>query len=171
MQHRGRAVPTKGRDHLPKPYEARLIDVNWRGAVVKNGLQLWHVDTDFFKSMIIARFTWPAGQPGRFWVPEDVTDDYCQQLTAETRVSKPSGASVWIRVRPENHFLDCETINFAMAQSLGYHRRTRAPGKTEVAKPEGEPQMPPAARVPPRPAVQKQMQPGPPRRGNWVTRW
>jgi phage terminase large subunit GpA-like protein len=170
MQHRGRAVPTKGRDHLPKPYEAKFIDVNWRGAIVKNGVQLWHIDTDFFKSMIMARFSWPADQPGRFWVPQDVTDDYCLQLTAESRVSKPSGASIWIKVRPENHYLDCETINFAMAQSLGFHRRTRGPSK--AAESASSTTSAAAVEAPPKPVVRKQMQPGPQsRRGNWVTRW
>jgi phage terminase large subunit GpA-like protein len=170
MQYRGTAVPTKGRDHLPKPYHSSPIDVNWRGVNVKNGLQLWHIDTDYFKTILMARFTWPEDKPGRFWVPQDVSDDYCSQVTAESRVLKPSGAATWIKVRPDNHYLDCETINFAMAQSLGFHRQAR--GTKKAATPAPDPQMPSSAVVPPRAPAPRQLQPGPPSRSkNWVTRW
>jgi phage terminase large subunit GpA-like protein len=171
MAHRSRAVPTKGHDRLSKPLQPSNIDVNFRGQTVKQGLTLWHIDSDYFKSWLAARLTWPVDQPGRFWVPLDVTDDYCSQITAESRVAKPSGAAVWVKVRNENHYLDCEAINTAMAQSLGIHRRVR-PSKEAPAPVAETPQMPPAAIAPPRPVAKKQFQPGPPRRSkNWVTGW
>lgn len=174
MEHRSRAVPTKGRDRLPKPLQPSLIDVTFRGKTVKNGLTLWHLDSDYFKSFLMSRLSWPDDKPGRYWVPEDVTDDYCQQLTAESRVAKPSGAAIWVRVRPENHYLDCEAINVAMAQSLGYHRRVRSSKEAAPAQAAAAPDMPPAAVVPPRtaPVLRKAYHPGPPSRTkNWVTRW
>lgn len=170
MQHRARAVPTKGRDRLSKPLVPSQIDVTFRGKTIPNGLTLWHIDSDFFKSWLMSRLSWPVDQAGRYWVPTNVTEDYCLQITAESRVAKPSGAAVWIKVRAENHYLDCEAINVAMAQSLGYHRRTGKP--KEVATPEKTPDLPPTDKVPPRQAPQRVMQPGPPsRKGNWVTRW
>jgi phage terminase large subunit GpA-like protein len=165
-QHRGRALPTKGRDRLNKPLQPSLIDVTFRGQSIKKGLQLWHIDSDYFKSWIMARLSWPADQPGRFWVPEDVSDDYCLQVTAESRVSKPSGQAIWIKVRPENHFLDCEAINVAMAQSLGFHRRIRARKTDEATATEQQPR---AAMPPPAPIPRRPMQP--PRRSNWTTNW
>jgi len=71
-------------------------------------------------------------------------------------------------VRAENHYLDCETIAVAMAQSLGFHRRVR---KSQAAQPSADrpPEMP--AIHPPGPAPKVQRQPGPPRRGNWSTKW
>ena len=36
------AFPTKGHDSLEKPIKATRIDVNYKGKVIKNGLQLWH---------------------------------------------------------------------------------------------------------------------------------
>lgn len=134
-QYRGRALPTKGRQRLNRPLQPSLIDVTFRGQTYKAGLQLWHIDTDYFKSWLMSRLSWPEDQPGRFWVPEDVSDDYCRQLTAETRVAKPSGQAIWIKVRPDNHYLDCEAINVAMAQSLGFHRRTRGRKKADAAEP------------------------------------
>jgi phage terminase large subunit GpA-like protein len=170
LRHR-RAVPTKGRDRLNKPLLPSLIDVTFRGQVHKKGLQLWHLDSDYFKSWVQGRLVWPEDQPGRFWVPQDVTDDYCMQLTAEARVPKPSGLAVWVKVRQENHFLDCEAINVAMAQSLGIHRR-RKPAVAETAESPVGPSSPSPSRPPP-PPRKPQRSPlgsGMPRR-NWTTNW
>jgi phage terminase large subunit GpA-like protein len=163
-----RAVPTKGRDRMLKPLSPALIDVTWRGKVLKQGLQLWHLDSDHFKSWIQQALLQPLEQrAGRFWVPSDVDEDYCLQMTAETRVQKPSGLAVWIRVRPENHYFDCEVINLAMAYSLGLHRSARK-AKSETTKPgEGTtPPDPPAPRAP----VPQQRRPAP-RVPNWVSGW
>jgi phage terminase large subunit GpA-like protein len=169
-----RAVPTKGRDRLNKPLQPSLIDVTFRGQVHKKGLQLWHIDSDYFKSWVQGRIVWPEDQPGRFWVPQDVTEDYCMQLTAEARVPKPSGLATWVKIRAENHYLDCEAINVAMAQSLGVHRRRKpqavdakpAPGDAISDGPSDEP-------VPERvPAPSPRRQPfAPSRRRNWTTNW
>lgn len=173
-----RAVPTKGRDRLNKPLQPSFIDVTFRGEKVKRGLQLWHLDSDYFKSWVQGRLLWSPEQPGRFWVPSDITEDYCMQLTAETRVVKPSGAATWVRVRPDNHFLDCEVINVAMAQSLGFHRKVRK--RTDVG-PESQdavqgsaaqglasaPGSPAPAAQPAKRRVDTSM----PRRPSWVTKW
>jgi len=126
--HHNRAVPTKGRDVALKPVTPSLIDVNWRGKVLKHGLTLWHLDTDYFKSYVQRVIQQERDQRlSRFWVPQDIDEDYCQQLTSETRVPKPSGRAVWIKVRAENHYFDCEVINIAMAYSLGYQRKVAPP--------------------------------------------
>ncbi len=165
-----RAVPTKGRDRLSKPLQPSLIDVTFRGQVHKQGLRLWHIDSDYFKSWVQNRLEWPAEQAGHWWVPQDVTDDYCLQLTAEARVPKPSGLATWVKIRAENHLLDCEAINVAMAQSLGFHRRVRG-SKTaepiEAAAAEVPAQMP---RQPSEPTTRAQ-RPRPFRTRNWTTQW
>jgi phage terminase large subunit GpA-like protein len=163
-----RAVPTKGRDRLNKPLQPSLIDVTLRGVVYKQGLMLWHLDTDYWKSWLAARLTWPEDEPGRWWVPEDVTDDYCLQVTAESRVVKASGRPVWVRVRPENHFLDCEVINAAMAQSLGVHRRRKKKGKDDDKVPPPPTGAPPSMPPPPKPPTFK---PPGPSRTSWIKRY
>lgn len=117
-QYSGWAVPTKGHDRQEKPIKPSYIDVTLRGKTYKRGLQLWHLDSDYFKSFVHARLSWPEDQPGGWHLPEGTTDDYCQQVTAEARVVKPSGRVVWIRVRRENHLLDCEAGNVAIAHIL-----------------------------------------------------
>jgi phage terminase large subunit GpA-like protein len=143
-----RAVPTKGRDRLNKPLQPSLIDVTFRGQVHKKGLMLWHLDSDYFKYDIQQRLFLPPGQAGRFWVPQDVTEDYCMQLTAETRVMKPSGLATWVQVRPDNHYLDCEAINVAMAQSLGFHRRSRRQQTVASASPAADQADEPSSQAP-----------------------
>lgn len=174
LQHR-RALPTKGRDRLIKPLQPSLIDVTYRGQTHKQGLQLWHLDSDYFKSWVQNALTVAEHQPRRFWVPQDITDDYCMQLTSEARVPKPSGLAVWVKIRSENHFLDCEAINVAMAQSLGFHRRVKsaksAPINGATDTPE-HPEMDSAPQPPPQPKPAASHQP---RRAfgrkNWTTQW
>lgn len=166
MQHR-RGVPTKGRDRSSKPLQPSMIDVTLRGQVYKQGLQLWHLDSDYFKSWVQrALLSSPEQKSGRYWVPQDVSEDYCLQLTAETRVVKASGLATWVKVRGENHYLDCEAINVAMAHVLGFHRRVPR-AKREAG--------PATTQATPAPKVQPPRQPRPnvfrPRRGNWSTNW
>jgi phage terminase large subunit GpA-like protein len=116
------AMATKGHDTQSKPLAPSLIDVTVRGKLIKRGLQLWHVDSDYFKSWVHTRLQWPTNQPGAWHLPVDVTDDYCQQLTAEARTVKPSGRVAWVTIRRDNHFLDCEMLNVAAAYALGVHR-------------------------------------------------
>lgn len=117
----GRVFPSKGHDRQDKPFRASKIDITVRGQTIKAGLQIWHLDTDYFKTWLYARYEWPADQAGGFHLPMDATDDYCQQLTAEAKVAKPSGQIEWKRVRKANHYLDCEVLNVAAAHILQVH--------------------------------------------------
>jgi phage terminase large subunit GpA-like protein len=180
-RYRGLALPTKGRDRMTKPLAPSLIDVTLGGKTYRKGLTLWHLDTDYFKSWVHARLAWPTDQPGRFWLPADITEDYCQQVTAEARTVKPSGHAVWVRIRRENHFLDCEAGAAAMAISLGANRRMNRSGSAPPppAAPPTPGEAPPAGAAPqspppPPPAAQAQRPPqrlAAPRRGGWVTGW
>lgn len=115
-RHHGRAFPTKGHDSQDRPIKASLIDVTQRGKVIKHGLQLWHLDSYYFKSWLHARIQWPQGESGAFHLPVDATGDYCQQLVAEQRLVKASGRVLWIKTRQDNHYLDAEALNAAAAQ-------------------------------------------------------
>lgn len=125
-QYRGWARAIKGQGKQDKPIRAVRIDITLKGRTYKKGLQLWHLDTDYFKSWVHARLEWPHNQPGDWHLPADIDDDYCRQVVAETRVPKPSGSVVWVKLRKDNHFLDCEMMQVAGAQMLGVWRlRTR----------------------------------------------
>lgn len=149
-QHQSRVIATKGHESLSKPLSPSMIDVTIRGKLYKHGLQLWHIDSDYFKSWVHQRLAWPADQPGAWHVPSDIDDDYCQQVTAEARVVKASGLATWVKVRKQNHLLDCEAINVAVAHSLGVHRivQKAAKAEEEEATAEAEPSPPPRKFVP-----------------------
>lgn len=138
-RHAGQVFPTKGHDTLDQPLKAKHIDVNVSGRIVKNGLQLWHIDTDHLKSWIYARLRWPEGERGAWHIYNDVDDDYCRQLIAEELVIKPSGKRVWIRRNKDNHYLDCEANALAAAISLQVHRlRPRDPDRQPARRAEPE---------------------------------
>lgn len=120
-RRRGLAFPTKGHDTQDRPVKASKIDVSYKGKIIKNGLDLWHIDTDYCKSWVHARIDWPHGEMGGWHLPKDITDDYCQQVTAEARTVSPTGKIVWVRIRRANHFFDVEALNVAAAHTLRLH--------------------------------------------------
>lgn len=128
---------TKGRDVQSAPIKATKIDVSVRGKMVKKGLTLWHLDAGYFKDWVHARIEWPMDQPGAWILPEDVSDEYCKQLVAETRVTLPNGRRVW-KVEGDNHYLDAEALATAGAFMLQLHRK-------KPPEPRGAPAPQPAA--------------------------
>ncbi len=103
-----------------------------RGKTIKNGLQLWHVDTDYFKSWVHGRLNWDTTQPGAWHLPEDATDDYCRQLVNESVVISPNGKRTW-KEHGANHYLDCEMLNASAAYMLQVHRLRPKGATDEVA--------------------------------------
>lgn len=109
--------PSKGRDTLSKPHHQAFIDESPRGRLVRSGIKLFHIHTDYWKQWVYGRIRWPAGTPGDWHVPETVSDDYCEQVTNEIRTvikGKPAWKTTGSR---QNHFLDCE-VNAAVAASV-----------------------------------------------------
>ena len=136
-----------------------------------------HVDAGYFKSFVHGRIAWPVDQPGAWHLPADASDDYCDQIVAESRVVKANGAVIWVRSRKANHYLDCEALNAAAAHLLNVHSLTRgrAPAAAEH-KPDDRPQPPqPAQPAPVDPNVafrtgRREWLPTAPRSG-FVNRW
>lgn len=131
-RHRSTAFPCKGHDRADKPLKAAQIDVTAHGKVIKGGLQLWHLDSDYFKSWVHARIEWPPGEPGAFHLPMDASEDYCKQLVAESRLVLASGRVQWIRTRKDNHYLDCEALNVAAGHSMAVFNLKGQPRRAEA---------------------------------------
>jgi phage terminase large subunit GpA-like protein len=114
---------TKGSSTLMRaPLVASNIEVTQKGTAAKAGLKLLRLDTDFFKSWLFERIRRPQGQPGAWYLPGDVSEDYCRQVVSEARVRLASGRIKWVRRSRENHFLDCESMNAAGAHLLNVAR-------------------------------------------------
>jgi phage terminase large subunit GpA-like protein len=145
-----RAAPSKGQESLSSPVRMSRVDVTHRGAVIKNGQQLWHVDSGYFKGLVHSRIDWPQDQPGAWHLPTDISDDYAKQVIAESKITLPSGKTIWKRHDRENHALDCDAYAAAAARMLGVDRARRAKSAAvsdEVAEQPPPPKAPPRRRV------------------------
>lgn len=117
-RNKGLTIPTKGHDKLDKPFYASRVEVNIKGETHKQGMQLWHFDSDVVKTWVHAQVDWPDDEVGGWWLPHDITEDYCKQIVSEGRVKKSSGKVVWIRHQKDNHFLDAEGLAYLSIRIL-----------------------------------------------------
>lgn len=138
-RHHGLVFPTKGHDSQDRPIRPVDIDINVAGRVLKRGVKLFHLDTDYLKQWIYSRIRWPAGEPGGWHVHEETDEDYCRQIVSESLIIKPSGKRVWVKNQSDNHYLDCEVNAYAAAMTLQVH----ALPQLERKQPETQPQQPP----------------------------
>ena len=128
-KYNGIAYPAKGRDNLDKSIKANKVDISHAGKTIRNGLTLWHINTDYYKTWIYSRIRWEQGEPGALHLDADTDEDYINQLTSEELIVKPSGRRVWVQIKKDNHYLDCEVYAAGAASSLQVHT---------LKKPEGE---------------------------------
>lgn len=128
---------TKGRDTQNKPVISSMIDVKDDGHQKKYGLELLWLDTDFCKSWVHERIRWPADTPGAWYLPGDISVDYCKQIVSEARVRKPSGRPQWVQRAKDNHYLDCEAMQAAAGHLLNVHliRETTAKASPDAQPP------------------------------------
>lgn len=114
------AIPIKGvGDGL---HHFRISMVN-RTTSSAHGMQLILIDGGKYKDMIASRMKKKNGT-GSWMVYKGIDDDYAEQVTAEHKINeKRSGrtVSIWVKKtsHADNHYLDCEVYDFAMADVLG----------------------------------------------------
>jgi hypothetical protein len=100
----------------------KLTTVNKAGSRAY-GMNLVLVDGGKYKDMIASRMRKPNGK-GSWMVHKDVDDEYCQQVTAEQKVTErsSSGTTVtrWVpkSSHADNHYLDAEVYAMAAADYL-----------------------------------------------------
>lgn len=106
-------------------------DINWKGQLVKKGVEVYAVGTDTAKSVIYARLKRVDPGPGYMHFPTDesLTEDYYLQLSAEramVRYVNGFAKKVWIKKAGQrNEALDCEVYALAALQFF-YTRVNRA---------------------------------------------
>lgn len=121
------ARPVKGSNALRAPFQVSRVDRNPRtGEVIPGGLQLYHVDTGFFKDKLHRLIHAKPEDPCQFHLHSNVTDDYIRMMTAEQKVgdrNKRTGeySEEWSLVDPSvpNHYWDAEVYALAAADMLG----------------------------------------------------
>lgn len=106
-------------DKLKKPFRAMKIDVDKRGKTKKRGDMRWEFDSSTAKLWVHGRVHWPKDKPGNWLLPADISEDYCKQIVGE----EFGADGLWHMVAKDNHYLDCEAMQYMLARMLGFDRR------------------------------------------------
>lgn len=126
-----RVYAVKGETAYEQPVKGRskLVDVNYRGKIIKNGVKLWHVGTDTAKDLFFGRLKVTQPGPGYVHFSRELPDEWFRQLTAEARVGgkiSKGSKTRWIPTRARNEALDCTVYAIFAAHMLDLHRYTEA---------------------------------------------
>ena len=108
-------MATKGMATMGKPIinPPSSVDVNYLGAKIKDGCQLWPVGTDTGKTKIYSRLMLKNPGAGFYHFPHGLDDEYYLQLTAEKKLTQYRNGfpvSLWTKLRARNEVLDCELL-------------------------------------------------------------
>ena len=114
--------PARGkRDIAAAPYKDSLVDETVSGRALKT-LRLWLHSVDVWQQWLNGRLLWPYGEPGAWYVPMGIDDDYCEQVVCQgCRVRK--GKREWFALgRKDDHLRDCELLAAIAADIQGVRR-------------------------------------------------
>lgn len=118
---KGQAAAGKALIGKPTPQ-----DVNYRGKVMKGGVNLWPYGADTAKGSLYARLRLEEPGPGFVHFPTGLPDEFYEQLTAERRVTRYLRGQPrveWVLERGRrNEALDCAGMADAAAESFGLSR-------------------------------------------------
>jgi phage terminase large subunit GpA-like protein len=103
---KGATRPLAGKIHVGKP-----LDQTPAGKPLPGGIRLIHIDTDQLKDQFHFRLENAInGDLQGSYLHRETGIDYAKQILAEEKVLNDRGIQEWIRIRRDNHFLDCECM-------------------------------------------------------------
>jgi phage terminase large subunit GpA-like protein len=165
---------TKGDGRTGKPVISRpsLVDINYKGVRIKNGVQLWHVGTDTAKERFYKRLELEEHGAGYHHFPRGLPDEYFEQMASEKLVRRKVRGTEkheWVKTRERNEALDLKILCYAAAIYAGL-QRTNWDMLESVINPmqqdmfarkplSASPQQPPVPAPPPAPVSQQPQQP------------
>ncbi|MEM9388658.1 MAG: terminase gpA endonuclease subunit [Pseudomonadota bacterium] len=120
--HREWAHAARGRDRLTKHLQFTPAELSRSGKARKAGVGYWNCDSDRFKSWVRARMAKPIDAVGAYHISAGHDDDYCKQMSSETRIVHRNGRAEW-KKQGDNHYFDCEYLALAAAWKEGLQRR------------------------------------------------
>ena len=152
---RGRVFGTKGSSHTQlQRVRTTLIDKLPRSnIVIPGGLELRLIDSDAFKGLVHWRLergreldakgnvVGVKEESQRFFLHADTGEDYAKQILAEELRRDKKGKKRWVKIRKDNHYLDCECLAAAAADSTwmpsltllaAYLKKQREAGPTDL---------------------------------------
>ncbi|BBV99921.1 hypothetical protein STW0522PSE72_P10690 (plasmid) [Pseudomonas monteilii] len=117
--HKARAIALRGRERLDKPFRKEMVEVDRKGKTRKRGDARWAFDSPFAKRWVHSRFGRPDDRGGWWLLHQQVTDLYCKEIVGEEwREAEGKFHQVG-----ENHYLDCEAMQYIMALRDKLQRR------------------------------------------------
>ena len=127
--------PAKGQQTMDKPYRDTLVDESARGRPLKT-LRLWLHSVDVWQQWLNARLVWPFGEPGAWYVPHGIDDEYCEQVVNQgCRVTR--GKRQWMALgNRDDHYRDCELLAAIAADIQGVRRLRLVEARQEAPKDE-----------------------------------
>ena len=109
---------TKGSSHplAGKVHHGKRLDQTPSGKAIPGGLQIMLLDTAAWKSAYHYRLQQAidGGSMGAY-LHAETGADYARQIMAEELRINVKGLQEWVRVKPDNHYLDCELLAMAVA--------------------------------------------------------
>ncbi|AWB32369.1 phage terminase large subunit family protein [Orrella marina] len=128
---RRRVFAVRGRPFGEKAIKdgAGLVDIDWRGKRVKQGVVLWHVGTNLAKDLLHSRLQIETDGPGRVHLSNDLSDEWFRQFSGEVRESRRTAAgtkTLWTARRKRVEALDCAVYALWIEAHLNLARKTDA---------------------------------------------
>lgn len=120
--HRGITVPCKGSQNVTSLIFPKDRDLKYSGGrVLPHVSKVFHYDDSYFKKLLFTSI-----KNGRHWLLPTITKEYIDQLTAE-ELQLNGNKWVWVDIRPDNHYLDCEKLNIVAYEILQKFNSNKAP--------------------------------------------
>jgi len=130
-----RAYPIRGEGRRTRPYDWATIDRMPDGTAIPGGLRLLHINGEYWREALFHKFAIKPGDPGYWSLHGETGVDYALQMIAEVLIEKKDRKGRikrhWKQVRRDNHYLDCELMQLAVAAVIGV-RYAQAPAKSET---------------------------------------
>ena len=107
---KGSSNPLQGKIRVGKP-----LDKTPSGKPMPGGVQIVMMDTHKLKDAVLWRLDLAKdNQSGGMYLHKRTGADFAQQILAEEKRRTRKGVE-WVRVKKDNHYLDCCTMNLACA--------------------------------------------------------
>lgn len=108
---KGSARPLAGKIGLGKK-----LDKTPSGVPLPGSLQLMLIDTSDMKDTVHYRIgNALSGDPQAAYLHKQTGGDYARQILAEEKQIDEKGMQIWVQIRNDNHWLDCEVLAHSTA--------------------------------------------------------
>jgi len=161
--HRSRTRALRG-EILDKAYRKVNIEADSRGKVRRYGETRWDFDSPRAKSWVHSRIGRSKSKPAFWLLPADIDDSYCKEIVGE---EYDEGAGKWKKVG-ENHFLDCEAMQYMLASMRLLNRKRGAVMLSELSDGSVK-QVEEVAAAPVTPKPKQKTKQAPPPQDDWLS--